>query len=162
MPMLNEGIRESMPEHEMQALLRKLPKIDILLRRPGVEALASIHGRERVAILLRQMVDALREEISREAPDVARLERWEEGLEPSLTERLESDLVSLLVPVINATGVLVHTNLGRSPLSDSAIRRMGEVAAGYSTLEYDRERGERGSRSLHARRLLAAMFPGYV
>jgi L-seryl-tRNA(Ser) seleniumtransferase len=151
-----------MAEREAQALLRKLPKIDVLLRRRGVEALVSSHGRERVTLLLRRMVEALREEITRDAPGDARLKLWEESLEASLRGRLEEDLVSLLVPVINATGVLVHTNLGRSPLSDSAIRRMGELAAGYSTLEYDLERGDRGSRSIHARRLLATIFPGHA
>src|SRR6185436_11506334 len=64
--------------------------------------------------------------------------------------------------VINATGVLVHTNLGRSPLVPAAIRRMAEVASVYTTLEYDLEEGSRGSRSVHAQRLFGKLFPGWA
>lgn len=59
-----------------------------------------------------------------------------------------------LIPVINASGVILHTNLGRAPLSDAAIRAMELVSRGYSTLEYDLEKGQRGSRLIHAESLL--------
>jgi L-seryl-tRNA(Ser) seleniumtransferase len=65
-------------------------------------------------------------------------------------EWLESLIAPTLLPVINATGVIVHTNLGRAPLSQSSISAVQEVAAGYSNLEYDLEAGERGSRTVHA------------
>ncbi len=143
-----------------RADLRRLPKIDALLRLPAVEALSEAHGRERVAVLLREMVEELRSEIVAGHASGDRVGRWTEEVGEILRRRLESELRSLLVPVLNATGVLVHTNLGRSPLSPAAIERMVSVAGGYSTLEYDLEKGRRGSRSVHARRLLGRIFPG--
>ncbi len=68
--------------------------------------------------------------------------------------RADDTVTGTLVPVINATGVIVHTNLGRAPLSHAAYAAMGSVAAGYSNLEYDLAAGERGSRYIHAEALL--------
>ncbi|HEV8335332.1 MAG TPA: L-seryl-tRNA(Sec) selenium transferase [Candidatus Polarisedimenticolia bacterium] len=141
-------------------LLRQLPKIDLLLRLPAVGALADEHGRERVTAVLREMVEELRAEIGAGKAPEDRIGRWTGEVGEALRRRLESDLESLLIPVINATGVLIHTNLGRSPLSAEAVRRIHSVTAGYSTLEYDLARGERGSRSVHAQRLLGRLFPG--
>jgi len=70
---------------------------------------------------------------------------------------LDQTSAPLLVPVINATGVIIHTNLGRAPLARAAAARAAEVAGGYSNLEYDLEAGERGSRHLHAEQLLCAL-----
>ena len=61
---------------------------------------------------------------------------------------------STLLPVINATGVILHTNLGRAPLSTAAIQAMKEVSENYSTLEYDLAKGQRGTRSVHAEAIL--------
>jgi L-seryl-tRNA(Ser) seleniumtransferase len=149
-----------MADAPSQAVLRRLPKIDVLLRLPSVEALSEAHGRERVTVVLREMVEELRSEIVAGGAPGERLERWTQEVGETLRRRLESDLQSLLLPVINATGVLVHTNLGRSPLSAAAISGMVSVAEGYSTLEYDLEKGRRGSRSVHAQRLLGRIFPG--
>jgi len=143
-----------------QDRLKELPKIDVLLRLPSVETLTEVHGRSRVALALREMVDELRAQLRENPQAVQELEKWRAGLTESLRVRLESDLESALLPVVNATGVLVHTNLGRAPLSDEAIRRMAEMAATYTSLEYDLAAGRRGSRSLHAQRLLARLFPG--
>jgi L-seryl-tRNA(Ser) seleniumtransferase len=149
-----------MADHGDEAVLRRLPKMDLLLRLPEVEELSGRHGRERVAETLRGVLDELRSELVAGAAPAGRIERWKEKLAESLERRLASDLQSLLLPVINATGVLIHTNLGRSPLSRAAIARMATIAEGYSTLEYDLETGGRGSRSLHAQRLLGRIFPG--
>jgi L-seryl-tRNA(Ser) seleniumtransferase len=72
-------------------------------------------------------------------------------------ERLAARLRPTLQPVINATGVIVHTNLGRAPLSDEARTAMDAVAAGYSNLEYDLEAGRRGSRYVHAEEILCQL-----
>ncbi len=149
-----------MAGHPDQALLRLLPKIDLLLRLPAVESLARFHGRERVTSALREMVEELRGELAAGGASKDRIARWMEEAGEILRLRLEAELESLLLPVINATGVLIHTNLGRAPLSPAAVERIVSVAGEYSTLEYDRERGERGSRSLHAARLLERLFPG--
>ena len=66
-------------------------------------------------------------------------------------------LAPTLRPVINATGIIVHTNLGRAPLSEAALAAVTEAAAGYATLEYDLEEGQRGSRAIHAERLLTRL-----
>jgi len=140
--------------------LRRLPKIDLLLREPGVDALAAFHGRERVLGHLRDMVADLRARLKENDLPQGMLSDWVKALPGRLAEKLQGDLESSLRPVINATGVLVHTNLGRSPLSDDAIARIAKVAGSYVTLEYDLTKGSRGSRSVHAQRLFGLLFPG--
>jgi L-seryl-tRNA(Ser) seleniumtransferase len=125
--------------------LRDLPSVDELLRD---ERLAS-EPRELVLAAARASLERARAEI-RAGGDPgaivdAVLAELERARQPSLRR------------VLNATGVLVHTNLGRSPLADAALRRVAEVGAGYSNLEYDLERGERGSRQDHLASLLGRL-----
>ncbi len=121
--------------------LRDLPSVDRLLADQRVAALAERHGRDLVLDAARRALDRVREEIQAgvEAGDVvARVEReLGELLEPRLRR------------VLNATGVVVHTNLGRAPLAEAAVARVAETALGYSNLEYDLEPGVRGSRQSH-------------
>jgi L-seryl-tRNA(Ser) seleniumtransferase len=131
---------------------RDIPSVDRLLQEAEQEQIIALYGRDLVAQAIRIELADLRsrlqseEKLADKGPiltDVqARLERW---LAPSL------------VPVINATGVIIHTNLGRAPLSDAAVRAMNSVASGYSTLEYDLEHGERGKRDQHAETLLTRL-----
>ena len=122
--------------------LRDLPSVDELLRD---ERLAG-EPRPLALAAARAALDRAREEIAA-------------GLEPGeLAERALGELARARRPrlrgVVNATGVVVHTNLGRAPLAPAALERVHEVAAGYSNLEYDLERGERGSRYDHVAGLL--------
>jgi len=149
-----------MNSHTLQAILRTLPKIDALLQIPEVDALQSSYGRERITRTLRAMVEEVRLALTQDGEQAGFLEAWMADLPKRLAIRLESEMASSLRPVINATGVLVHTNLGRSPLSAAAIRRMAEVASAYTTLEYDLEKGSRGSRGVHAQRIFGMLFPG--
>src|SRR5262249_38219673 len=71
--------------------------------------------------------------------------------------QLRSTFAPSLQPVINATGVIVHTNLGRAPLAPSALGRVAQVASGYASLEYDLDRGTRGRRDVHAEGLLCRL-----
>jgi L-seryl-tRNA(Ser) seleniumtransferase len=125
--------------------LRDLPSVDELLRD------------ERLAAEPHELaVAAARSALSRARREI------EQGLEPgSLADAAVAELVRLRSPalrrVLNATGVLVHTNLGRAPLSAAALARVAEVGAGYSNLEYDLERGERGSRQDHLAGLLGRL-----
>jgi len=80
-----------------------------------------------------------------------------DAIERGVEARLRAEMRPSLVRVINATGVILHTNLGRAPLSDAALARVGAVAGGYTNLEYDLERGERGRRDVHAERLIARL-----
>jgi L-seryl-tRNA(Ser) seleniumtransferase len=131
---------------------RQLPAIDRLLQEPTVRAWLERHGRPTVVAALRQAVDEAREATVRT------------GAAPSLAAILERAAVHLtaatrpsLRPVINATGVIIHTNLGRAPLSAAAIAAMERVSRSYSTLEFDLATGERGSRHSHLERLLQAV-----
>jgi L-seryl-tRNA(Ser) seleniumtransferase len=121
--------------------LRDLPSVDRLLADERLRALADEHGHELVLAAARAALARAREEITA-------------GFElEDLPARAISELDRLLSPrlrrVINGTGVVVHTNLGRAPLSEDALDRVREVARGYSNLEYDLEAGSRGSRQDH-------------
>jgi L-seryl-tRNA(Ser) seleniumtransferase len=147
-------------DEQKAALLRRLPAIDRSLARPEVAEVFAGIGQELAAELCREEVEELRAAVLAGEMDGAGLERAEAGLPRRLGRRLDALLSGSLRPVVNATGVAVHTNLGRSPLCDAAVRRVATVARGYSTLEYDLERGARGSRQTHASRLLDRLFPG--
>jgi L-seryl-tRNA(Ser) seleniumtransferase len=126
--------------------LRDLPSVDALLRTGAGEALVDEHGRQAVVGTLRAVLADAR--AAGEVPDQERLLETTArrlGRPPSLR------------PVLNATGVIIHTNLGRAPLAEVAIRRVDEVAAGYSTLEYDLAAGGRGSRHDHLSDLLSGL-----
>jgi L-seryl-tRNA(Ser) seleniumtransferase len=121
--------------------LRELPSVDKLLADERLRALAARHGHDVVADAARAALARAREEITA-------------GFEPGdLAARAQIELENRLRPrlrrVLNATGVVVHTNLGRAPLAEAALERVQEVARGYSNLEYDVEAGMRGSRQDH-------------
>ncbi|MCC7208368.1 MAG: L-seryl-tRNA(Sec) selenium transferase, partial [Anaerolineae bacterium] len=129
--------------------LRQLPAVDRLLHEPDAAPLIASYGRESVRDALRSVLDVARQWIR----DGGSLPPYGELLHAAET-MLRAQFAPTLRPVINATGVIVHTNLGRAPLSESAQSAMLAVAAGYSTLEYDLESGERGRRDDHAETLL--------
>ncbi len=127
---------------------RSLPSVDSLLADSRVTALSDAHGREVIANLAREVLDEQREEIGRgsEIEDtVDLLIARSSGLEPSL------------VRVVNATGVIIHTNLGRAPLARSAIDAIQRTTQSYATLEFDVTEGVRGSRHQHLEPLLCSV-----
>lgn len=132
--------------------LRRIPSTDKLLNHPDLSPLLTRFGRERVTEGIRFVLSALREEAVR-GVDVPS--------ERAIIDRVGSRLISeekvTLVPVINATGVILHTNLGRAPLCKEALDVVQTIAAGYSTLEYDLQKGERGARSDHITDLLCRL-----
>ena len=125
--------------------LRDLPSVDRLLTD---ERLAG-EPHELAVLAARVVLEQAREEI--------RAGRDPGSLVDAVLEELASARRPSLRRVLNATGVLVHTNLGRAPLADAALARVAEVGAGYSNLEYDLERGERGSRQEHLGSLLGRL-----
>ncbi len=133
--------------------LRALPKIDDALRYPRMASLLEAHPRQVVLEALRAEIDASRAAILAGSAQEFDPER----LMAAVTERVEGAAQRSLVRVINATGIIVHTNLGRSILSDAAAAAVQEVAAGYSTLEYDVASGSRGSRHTHVEELLCKL-----
>jgi L-seryl-tRNA(Ser) seleniumtransferase len=125
---------------------RDLPSVNALLETSGVRSLLAQHPRRVVLDAVRSAVDAAR---SSGDPH-----RTEEQWIDSITSVVRRSTQSSLRRVINATGVVLHTNLGRAPLAEVAIRAIEEAASGFSNLEYDIETGERGSRYSHCVGLL--------
>src|SRR5229473_525437 len=134
--------------------LRELPSVDEVLARPAVRALEVRMGRAAVKAAVRQAVAAARERIlSGAAKGPGELVPDQEVL-----SRAQREAAPRLRRVINATGVVLHTNLGRAPLHPDAIARVVEVASGYSNLELDLETGRRGHRSAAVEPLLCELF----
>ena len=111
------------------------------------------HGGEATTAALRAAADRVRATMAAGTEVVNAAEM----IETLASDALAAQARGSLRPVINATGVVIHTNLGRAPLADAAIERVSAIARGYSNLEYDLERGERGSRTVHAESLITAI-----
>jgi L-seryl-tRNA(Ser) seleniumtransferase len=137
--------------------LRALPSIDTLLQRPAVRILDMRYGRDATVTALRAGLAALRRDLSSNGAAGADRETLAAQVEAAAARQLAAAATSTLRQVINATGVVIHTNLGRAPLAEPALARIADVARGYATLEYDLAAGARGSRSVHAERLLTAI-----
>ena len=134
---------------------RAIPSIEQLRQRAGGHALEACFGREAVAAALRDGAAAIRTAMAAgHAVDSAAVA---DAIIADAGTRLLAATRGSLRPVINATGVVVHTNLGRAPLSPRALERVTTVARGYATLEYDLTTGSRGSRSVHAEHLLTTL-----
>ena len=133
----------------MSDLLRALPSVDRLLQDHRLAALARAESRSTVVGAIRAMLTDARQAI--------RAGRPVGDLVEAVRERVEAAGQLPLRRAINGTGVVIHTNLGRAPLSDAALRAMADVAAGYSNLEYDLEAGGRGSRHEHVTDLLRSL-----
>ena len=132
--------------------LRDLPSVDRLISADDANDLIESYGRPLTLQALRVSLESARIAIQR-----GEATPKESDLISGTRATLQSWLLPSLKPVINATGVIIHTNLGRSPLSVAAQRAISEVASDYSSLEYDLERGARGSRDVHIERLLVRL-----
>jgi L-seryl-tRNA(Ser) seleniumtransferase len=139
-------------------LYRELPSVDELLRTPAVAALAAEHGTAAVTDAARAVLARLRNEIASGLLDGAALQLALGGLCGAIEERLRQEIGHSLRVVINATGVILHTNLGRAPLAKAAIDHIRETAGPYSNLEYDVEAGARGKRDVHVERLFRQLL----
>ena len=126
--------------------LKKLPSVDQILSTPSGQDLVSEYGRQPTVQAIRTTLENIRQgflekgEVIPDRDQILVLARMD----------LQEILKATLVPVINASGVIIHTNLGRAPLSKAALAAVRSVAGGYSTLEFDLESGGRGSRLIHA------------
>ena len=151
-----------MPDSTLTERLRALPSIDALLRTREAAALRDALGAERLTALARAVTDELRAELRSDSEqgstdgDGARAALLAEAAR-RLMLSAERERAGGLRRVINATGVVLHTNLGRAPLSEAARRAVAHEAAGYCTLEYDTETGARGRRGARAEALLAEL-----
>jgi L-seryl-tRNA(Ser) seleniumtransferase len=127
-------------------LLRNIPAMDELLNAAWVKEFLSTLGREQVKTSIAGVLDEIRREIRGGTLVHTPLEEIV-AFRAAAALRLKSAVT--LKPVVNATGVVIHTNLGRAPLADEALRAVGSVAAAYSTLEYSPEKGAREGRGVH-------------
>lgn len=147
-----------MPVTDKSALYRRLPSVDEVLHLPEVTALVRSEGHALVAEAARAVLARVREEIATGHLDAGGVELAVSGLAQGLERQLRQATQLSLRPVINATGVVLHTNLGRAPLSAGALDHVREVAAAYSNLEFDIAAGERGKRDVHVHKLFAQLF----
>lgn len=139
-------------------LFRELPSVDELLRNPDLSVLIEEHGLAAVTDAARTVLASVRSEIASGLLDSDSLKVALEGMYAVIEEQLRHELDYSLRPVINATGVILHTNLGRAPLTHSAFAHIAKIAGGYSNLEFQIETGERGKRDAHVQRLLRKLL----
>ncbi|MGB8769476.1 MAG: L-seryl-tRNA(Sec) selenium transferase [Candidatus Korobacteraceae bacterium] len=139
-------------------LFRLLPSVDELLRAEATQGLAQRFGHAPAVEASRSVLDILREKIAAGSLDETQLKDAIDQLPRTIEDRLGQSLSCSLRPVINATGVILHTNLGRAPLSRAALEHVAEVSGGYSNLEFDLSTGERGKRDVHVGRLFAKLL----
>jgi L-seryl-tRNA(Ser) seleniumtransferase len=132
--------------------LRDLPSVDSILRRPEIESRLEEFNRELAVQTVRAVLEQTRSDI-RDAGSVPSVEDVVNRILRAMDEATESSLRE----VINATGVILHTNLGRAPLSRAALQSMARVGKGYCTLEYDLEQGERSGRAPQVERMLGLL-----
>jgi L-seryl-tRNA(Ser) seleniumtransferase len=137
-------------------LLRQIPSVDELLRQPRMAALAARIDRNLLLEITRAALADLRARLSAEANDrrTIILPLDPAALQNEIANAVEQILSRSLQPVINATGVILHTNLGRAPLTEAAVEEFRRTATQYSNLEYDLEAGARGKRDVHTAQLL--------
>jgi L-seryl-tRNA(Ser) seleniumtransferase len=141
---------------------RVIPSIEQLRQREAVRALERDYGRDAIVRALREETDAIRARLAREPEEAglhvpAAAAEVAAAIEHGVGIRLSRSTAASLRPVLNATGVIVHTNLGRAPLAESAARALAGLAVGYTNLEYDLAEGRRGRRDVHAEALLCRL-----
>ena len=142
-----------------QQVLREIPSVEEILSRPQIVDLLNVHPRHVVVEAVRKGLGRLRDDLLRKQ-DLSKLGEAFfsfENLYPLFQKEINLLIQPRLRRVINATGVVIHTNLGRAPLHPSAIKHLIEVSKTYSNLEYDLELGERGDRTTHVERSLCRL-----
>jgi L-seryl-tRNA(Ser) seleniumtransferase len=139
-------------------LYRKLPGVDELARHPSLASLVTLEGEVAVTDAARAVLACVREEITAGRLDAEGVDLALSGLEAAVERHLRQALGYSLRTVVNATGVILHTNLGRAPLAASAIAHIDETAQAYSNLEFDISTGERGKRDVHVDRLFRKLL----
>jgi L-seryl-tRNA(Ser) seleniumtransferase len=150
----------NIPDNEEDSSnLRSLPSIEQLMCTATADKLVTILGRPQTVEIARRAVASIRKELIDE-PDRYRGRSSEDFIDEAgvrMENALAREQMTSLGPVINATGVVIHTNLGRAPLSENARKAIAERASGYCTIEYDLEKGTRGKRGVRAESLICEL-----
>jgi L-seryl-tRNA(Ser) seleniumtransferase len=139
-------------------LYRKLPSVDDLLQNRELAAIISSEGPAAVTDAVRAVLARLRAEIGAARLEASDVDLALSRISGAVERQVRQSLSYSLRPVINATGVILHTNLGRAPLAASAHEHIRETASGYSNLEFDVETGGRGKRDVHVDRLFRKLL----
>ena len=146
-------------DESLRFRLRSIPSVESLLSAGSFEELAAEYGRPSLIEVTRTALDNLRCLVA-SGMSTENLEEAIGKLAETIQKNLDEQIAPSLRAAVNATGIIVHTNLGRAPLSKHALDSIARVATGYSNLELDLESGKRGSRHRHATKLLSTLFPG--
>ncbi|HTT32024.1 MAG TPA: L-seryl-tRNA(Sec) selenium transferase [Methylomirabilota bacterium] len=154
--------RKHVISSEQSELLRQIPSVDELLAQPRLAELTKRVDRNLVVEVTRTVLSDLRARITGEVSaailaEISTLGSDPGSLEERITALVERILSHSLQPVINATGVILHTNLGRAPLPEPVVEEFRRTATKYSNLEYDLEAGARGKRDVHVAELLTRL-----
>lgn len=139
-------------------LYRKLPSVDEVLHGANVAILVSQEGLAPVTDAVRAVLNRLRDEISSGHLDSSKIDLALSGIGDAIERQVRETLTYSLRRMLNATGVILHTNLGRAPLAEAVLQHIQETAGGYSNLEFDVESGDRGKRDVHVDRLFRKLF----
>ena len=139
-------------------LLRTLPSVDELLREPRIAELVAADSRTIVTDAVRAALQNLRDSVLEGHLNASQVEIAVSTLPEAVQRFVRRAMRTSLRPVVNATGVILHTNLGRAPIAHEAIQHICSVAAEYSNLEFDLDSGERGKRDVHVQRLFSHLF----
>ncbi len=148
-----------MSQSPREQVLRKIPSVDEILSRPEIGDLLMAHPRRVVVEAIRSGLKQIREELlhKKELSDAEDSLLSFEHLYPLFEREIALRTEPRLRRVINATGVVIHTNLGRSPLHSSVLQHLAEIAMAYSNLEYNLDVGERGDRYTHVEKILCRL-----
>jgi L-seryl-tRNA(Ser) seleniumtransferase len=150
--------KENMKAAAKSELYRLLPGVDEILRREEVAALATSDGHAAVTAAAREVLTRIRAAIGRGTLDDNGVRLAIDGIADAVARELKRELGHSLRALINAAGVILHTNLGRAPLSEAALDHARDVSLRYSNLEFDLETGERGKRDVHVDRLFTRLL----
>jgi L-seryl-tRNA(Ser) seleniumtransferase len=131
---------------EMQQLMRQVPSVDAVLREPEMEALAAAHGRKLVADAVREAVDDVRQQLLAQPTSAADESALRARILAAVKGRMAAVLKPYYRPAVNATGIILHTGLGRAVLSARALEQIQATLQGYSLIQVDRETGKRSRR----------------
>ncbi len=141
--------------NEIQSILKKIPAVDRVLDEPVITSLPSAYPRSVIVESIQETIEDLRQNLLQDASGADKSETISPGkVAKKAAHLVKKKMTPSLHHVLNATGTLLHTNLGRAPLSDKAVQAIQNVARSYSNLEFDLETGRRGHRYSHVDELL--------
>ena len=157
-PALNMNASDKPAAQDFQDLYRLLPSVNDVLLNPACRTLLDSYPRERVVNAVREMLASVRQEVANGTYSPESLSEFTASLPDRIAAKLSAPRNYSLRPVINATGVILHTNLGRAPLSEAALEHISEVARDYCNLEVDLETGKRSRRDIHAESIILTVL----